>query len=62
MGFAGAVQLQNSEQTFVVHEFWTYELPRNLKKVYLGRYVRLLCFPLLTFLAREGLSRVDNKI
>ncbi len=62
VGFGGPVHLRNSEQTFVVHEFWTYEHPRKLKKVYLGRYVRTLCFPFLTSLAREGLSRVDDKI
>ena len=39
MEFAGPVHLQNAEHTFVVHEFWSYEHPRKLQKIYLGRYV-----------------------
>lgn len=38
MEFAGPVQLRNAEHTFVVHESWSYEHPRKLKKIYLGRY------------------------
>jgi hypothetical protein len=29
------------DETFVVHECWSYERPRKLLRVYLGRYVRL---------------------
>ena len=39
MEFAGPVQLRNADHTFVIHEFWSYEEPRKLQKLYLGRYV-----------------------
>jgi len=40
MKFAGPIRLRNADQTFVVHELWSYERPRKLLKIYLGRFVR----------------------
>ena len=47
LGFAGQIRLQNPDQIFVVHELWSYERPRKLLRMYLGRFVGILTALLL---------------
>jgi len=39
LGFEGPIRMKAPEETFVVHELWSYERPRKLEKIYFGRFV-----------------------
>ena len=39
MDFKGPIRLRHAEQVFTVHELWGLKEPKQLLRVYLGRYV-----------------------